>query len=154
MIPKQHATSDTCATTDEYELFNFQHQFVFLNKLNSKQKPFDDTRLDPHSSFSSVFSIVYRFAHPFGVSADVARGRGHCLLCAREKVNFVLIYVYLSRTGIFSLSHRGVRVLTNCNQSGFHHHEPVSFVKSLPHYSELIRICLPRVHSACSIPYG
>lgn len=103
IIPKQEATSDSCQTTDEEEIFNVQ-----------------DKR--------SLFPLGWIHTHPtqtcFMSSIDLHTHYSYQIMLP-EAIAIVMAPTDTSRThGIFHLSDpTGVSVIRNCQERGFHPHE-------------------------------
>lgn len=103
IIPKQEATSDSCQTTDEEEIFNVQDQ-------------------------RSLFPLGWIHTHPtqtcFMSSIDLHTHYSYQIMLP-EAIAIVMAPTDTSRThGIFHLSDpSGVSVIRNCQERGFHPHE-------------------------------
>lgn len=104
IIPKQESTSDTCQTTNEEEIFEYQDK-------------------------KSLFPLGWIHTHPtqscFMSSVDVHTHYSYQIMLP-EAIAIVMAPRDLSRThGIFRLTTPGgISVIRKCQRRGFHSHEP------------------------------
>ncbi|PIM98039.1 SMAD6 interacting protein AMSH, contains JAB/MPN/Mov34 domain [Handroanthus impetiginosus] len=105
IIPKQEATSDSCQTTNEEEIFDVQDK-------------------------QSLFPLGWIHTHPtqscFMSSIDVHTHYSYQIMLP-EAIAIVMAPRDCSRThGIFRLTSGGMTVIRQCPRRGFHAHEPPS----------------------------
>ncbi|CAH1101583.1 unnamed protein product [Psylliodes chrysocephalus] len=109
ILPKQKGTSDSCMTTNEEEIFDYQDQH-------------------------SLITLGWIHTHPtqtaFLSSVDL---HTHCpyQLLMPEAIAIVCSPKY-NETGIFNLTASGLKFIANCRQTGFHPHptNPPLFVEA------------------------
>jgi len=101
IIPKQEGTKDTCAMTNEDELFNYQ-------------------------ASNDLMTLGWIHTHPnhecFLSSVDLHTHACYQLML-KEAVAVVIAPRYSPNFGIFTLTDTGLAVISACEKRGFHPHE-------------------------------
>lgn len=110
LIPKQTATSDSCTTLNEEELFEFQdsHDLITLGWIHT------------HPSQTSFMSSVDLHTH---CSYQLIMPEAIAIVCSPK----------FGETGVFSLTQEyGLQFILNCRKQGFHPHpkEPPLYQES------------------------
>lgn len=111
IIPKQTGTSDTCATTNEDEIFEYQikHDLLTLGWIHTHPTQacfLSSVDLHTQSSYQTLF--------PEAVAVVIA---------PRDTPNFAF----------FHLSKSGFPIIQNCPLSGFHHHPERGLYEACSH---------------------
>lgn len=111
IIPKQTGTSDTCATTNEDEIFDYQikHDLLTLGWIHTHPTQacfLSSVDLHTQSSYQALF--------PEAVAVVIA---------PRDTPNFAF----------FHLSKNGFPTIQNCPLSGFHHHPERGLYEACSH---------------------
>jgi proteasome lid subunit RPN8/RPN11 len=111
MIPKQVGTSDTCATTDEEEIFDFQMKNDLLTLGWIHTHPTQSCFL---SSVDLHTQCSYQSLFPEAIAVVIA---------PKFNPNF----------NIFNLTDRGLGFVQRCPRSGFHYHEESDLYNTSDH---------------------
>jgi STAM-binding protein len=111
IIPKQTGTTDTCATTNEDEIFEYQikHDLLTLGWIHTHPTQacfLSSVDLHTHCSYQSLF--------PEAVAVVIA---------PRDTPNF----------SFFHLSDSGFQIVQNCPLTGFHHHPERGLYQACSH---------------------
>jgi STAM-binding protein len=111
IIPKQTGTTDTCATTNEDEIFEFQikHDLLTLGWVHTHPTQacfLSSVDLHTHCSYQSLF--------PEAIAVVIA---------PRDNPNF----------SFFHLSKSGFNTVQNCPLKGFHHHPERGLYEACSH---------------------
>ncbi|CAG0921094.1 unnamed protein product [Notodromas monacha] len=111
LVPKQTGTSDSCTTSDEEEIFEYQDQrsLITLGWIHT------------HPTQTAFLSSVDLHSH---CSYQMMLAEAIAIVCApkHQETRFLML-----------TPNNGVQYIANCRQTGFHHHEETELFQDCTH---------------------